>query len=88
MEYLDGGELFERVAGEDFNLTESDCCQFMKQICRFLSWSSHYCCYWYHCIAVVVIVVIIFVVATFNVIIAVDVIASTLLLLALCFKTD
>ena len=35
MEYLDGGELFERVAGEDFNLTESDCCQFMKQICRF-----------------------------------------------------
>ena len=34
MEYLDGGELFERVAGEDFNLTESDCCQFMKQICR------------------------------------------------------
>ena len=36
MEYLDGGELFERVAGEDFNLTESDCCQFMKQICRFL----------------------------------------------------
>ena len=36
MEYLDGGELFERVAGEDFNLTESDCCQFMKQICRLL----------------------------------------------------
>ena len=35
MEYLDGGELFERVAGEDFNLTESDCCQFMKQICRY-----------------------------------------------------
>jgi len=38
MEYLDGGELFERVAGEDFNLTESDCCQFMKQICRGVSY--------------------------------------------------
>ena len=34
MEYLDGGELFERVADEDFNLTESDCCLFMRQICR------------------------------------------------------
>ena len=29
MEYLDGGELFERVADEDFNLTELDCCLFM-----------------------------------------------------------
>ena len=34
MEYLDGGELFERVADESFNLTESDCCLFMRQICR------------------------------------------------------
>jgi len=34
MEYLDGGELFERVADDDFNLTESDCCLFMRQICR------------------------------------------------------
>ena len=34
MEYLDGGELFERVAADDFNLTESDCCLFMRQICR------------------------------------------------------
>lgn len=34
MEYLDGGELFERVADDNFNLTESDCCLFMRQICR------------------------------------------------------
>ena len=34
MEYLDGGELFERVAADDFNLTESDCCLFMRQIVR------------------------------------------------------
>jgi len=34
MEYLDGGELFERVADDKFNLTESDCCLFMRQICR------------------------------------------------------
>jgi len=34
MEYLDGGELFERVATEDFNLTESDCCLFMRQLAR------------------------------------------------------
>lgn len=31
-EYLDGGELFERVVSEDFNLTETDACEFMKQI--------------------------------------------------------
>jgi len=34
MEYLDGGELFERVATDDFNLTESDCCLFIRQLCR------------------------------------------------------
>jgi len=34
MEYLDGGELFERVATEDFNLTETDCCLFIRQLCR------------------------------------------------------
>jgi len=31
-EYLDGGELFERIVSDDFNLTESDACEFMKQI--------------------------------------------------------
>ena len=33
-EYLDGGELFERVVAEDFQLVEAECCLFMKQICR------------------------------------------------------
>ena len=33
-EYLNGGELFDRVATEDFDLTEQDCCLFMRQICR------------------------------------------------------
>ena len=33
MEYLDGGELFERVADEEFILTEADCSLFLKQIC-------------------------------------------------------
>ena len=33
-EYLKGGELFDRVATEDFDLTEQDCCLFMRQICR------------------------------------------------------
>ena len=33
-EYLDGGELFERVVEEDYQLIESECCLFMAQICR------------------------------------------------------
>eukprot|EP00092_Neocalanus_flemingeri_P025694 GFUD01027856.1.p1 GENE.GFUD01027856.1~~GFUD01027856.1.p1 ORF type:complete len:392 (+),score=90.66 GFUD01027856.1:31-1176(+) len=33
MEYLDGGELFDKVADEDFILTEVNCCLFLKQIC-------------------------------------------------------
>ena len=33
-EYLDGGELFERVVEEDYQLVESECCLFMAQICR------------------------------------------------------
>ena len=34
MEYLEGGELFEKVADEDFMLTESICCHFLRQICQ------------------------------------------------------
>ena len=34
MEYLDGGELGERDAADDFNLAESDCCRVMRQIRR------------------------------------------------------
>ena len=33
MEYLAGGELFDKVADEDYVLTESDCSAFLKQIC-------------------------------------------------------
>ncbi|XP_035221877.1 myosin light chain kinase, smooth muscle-like [Stegodyphus dumicola] len=33
MEYISGGELFERVIADDFVLTEHDCILFMKQIC-------------------------------------------------------
>ena len=28
-----GGELFERIVDDDFDLKESDCIRFMKQIC-------------------------------------------------------
>jgi len=29
-----GGELFERVIDEDFELTEAACIKYMRQICR------------------------------------------------------
>ncbi|XP_069108405.1 myosin light chain kinase, smooth muscle-like isoform X3 [Argopecten irradians] len=34
MEYVGGGELFERVIDEDFELTERDCVHFVRQICE------------------------------------------------------
>lgn len=34
MEYISGGELFERVVADDFNLTERDCILFVRQICE------------------------------------------------------
>uniref|UniRef100_A0A1B6CDT2 Myosin light chain kinase, smooth muscle-like n=2 Tax=Clastoptera arizonana TaxID=38151 RepID=A0A1B6CDT2_9HEMI len=34
MEYISGGELFERVVADDFTLTEKDCIIFMRQICE------------------------------------------------------
>ena len=37
-EYLSGGELFERVAAEEFSLTEDDGCTFVRQICRGLQY--------------------------------------------------
>ena len=33
-EYLSGGELFEKVASDDYNLTETKCIGFMYQICE------------------------------------------------------
>ncbi|XP_018430312.1 PREDICTED: myosin light chain kinase 3 [Nanorana parkeri] len=34
MEYLDGGELFDRITDENFHLTELDAVMFTKQICE------------------------------------------------------
>uniref|UniRef100_A0A8C5WK91 Myosin light chain kinase 3 n=1 Tax=Leptobrachium leishanense TaxID=445787 RepID=A0A8C5WK91_9ANUR len=34
MEYLDGGELFDRITDENYNLTELDAIMFTKQICE------------------------------------------------------
>ncbi|XP_063802087.1 myosin light chain kinase 3 isoform X2 [Pseudophryne corroboree] len=34
MEYLDGGELFDRITDDDYNLTELDAIMFTKQICE------------------------------------------------------
>lgn len=31
---ISGGELFERVVADDFNLTERDCILFVRQICE------------------------------------------------------
>ena len=32
-EYLSGGELFVKIADEDYSLTEADCTHFVRQIC-------------------------------------------------------
>eukprot|EP00092_Neocalanus_flemingeri_P031082 GFUD01033762.1.p1 GENE.GFUD01033762.1~~GFUD01033762.1.p1 ORF type:complete len:491 (-),score=154.57 GFUD01033762.1:268-1740(-) len=37
-EYLAGGELFERIVDDQFELLESDCCFFMRQVCRGLDY--------------------------------------------------
>ncbi|XP_046811447.1 muscle M-line assembly protein unc-89 isoform X4 [Lucilia cuprina] len=34
MEYITGGELFERVVADDFTLTERDCVLFVRQVCE------------------------------------------------------
>jgi len=33
-EFLNGGELFDRIASEEFEITEEECCLFLRQICR------------------------------------------------------
>ncbi|GAB0100344.1 muscle M-line assembly protein unc-89 [Sergentomyia squamirostris] len=38
MEYITGGELFERVVADDFTLTERDCILFLQQICEGVSY--------------------------------------------------
>ena len=37
-EYLEGGELFERIVDETFELLESDCCFFIRQVCKGLDY--------------------------------------------------
>ena len=37
-EYLDGGELFEKVISPDFYLTERECALFMRQICEAVTY--------------------------------------------------
>ena len=34
MEYLEGGELFDRISEESFTLTETACVDFLTQICQ------------------------------------------------------
>ena len=34
LEYLEGGELFERIVDEENELLESDCCFYLRQICK------------------------------------------------------
>lgn len=38
MEYIGGGELFEKVVADDFTLTERDCMLFMRQICSAIGY--------------------------------------------------
>jgi len=38
LELISGGELFDRVVAEDFDLTEKDCILFMRQICEGLQY--------------------------------------------------
>uniref|UniRef100_A0A8D0FQY7 Myosin light chain kinase 3 n=1 Tax=Strix occidentalis caurina TaxID=311401 RepID=A0A8D0FQY7_STROC len=43
MEYLDGGELFDRITDENYNLTELDAVLFTKQICEGVQYlHQHY----------------------------------------------
>ena len=37
-EYLDGGDLFEKIEYDQFEVLESDCCFFIRQVCRGLDY--------------------------------------------------
>merc|ERR1711997_686245 len=41
MEFIGGGELFEKVVADDFTLTEHDCVLFMRQICLAIGYMHH-----------------------------------------------
>ncbi|KAM3839368.1 myosin light chain kinase 2, skeletal/cardiac muscle isoform 1-T3 [Vipera latastei] len=41
MEFVEGGELFERIIDEDYQLTEVDCMVFVRQICEGILFMHH-----------------------------------------------
>ncbi|XP_006030554.1 myosin light chain kinase 2, skeletal/cardiac muscle [Alligator sinensis] len=41
MEFVEGGELFERIIDEDYHLTEVDCMVFVRQICDGITFMHH-----------------------------------------------
>ena len=42
MEYLSGGELFDKIAADD-ELLESDCCSYIRQICQVGNYCKRFC---------------------------------------------
>ncbi|NXY59321.1 MYLK2 kinase, partial [Callaeas wilsoni] len=43
MEFVEGGELFERIIDDDYHLTEVDCMVFVRQICEGIRFMHHMC---------------------------------------------
>ncbi|NWU77720.1 MYLK2 kinase, partial [Onychorhynchus coronatus] len=41
MEFVEGGELFERIIDDDYHLTEVDCMVFVQQICEGIRFMHH-----------------------------------------------
>ncbi|XP_054029475.1 myosin light chain kinase 2, skeletal/cardiac muscle [Dryobates pubescens] len=41
MEFIEGGELFERIIDDDYHLTEVDCMVFVRQICEGIRFMHH-----------------------------------------------
>ncbi|NXW42536.1 MYLK2 kinase, partial [Nyctiprogne leucopyga] len=41
MEFVEGGELFERIIDDDYHLTEVDCMVFVRQICEGIRFMHH-----------------------------------------------
>lgn len=40
---MEGGELFERIIDDDYQLTEVDCMVFVRQICEGIRFMHHMC---------------------------------------------
>ncbi|XP_009076086.1 PREDICTED: myosin light chain kinase 2, skeletal/cardiac muscle [Acanthisitta chloris] len=43
MEFVEGGELFERIIDDDYHLREVDCMVFVRQICEGIRFMHHMC---------------------------------------------